>query len=73
VEPSASTGDTAVLRRRDHDALIKTCKDAADATALVEVRARQTAGDVEYVPVELVERIFVGGEHPFECGASSAA
>ena len=59
VEPIALTKDTAVLRRRDYDALIKAYEDAADALALAEVRARAAAGDAEYVPVELAERIFV--------------
>ena len=64
VEPIALTDDTAVLRRRDYDALIQAYEDAADALALAEVRTREAAGDAEYVPVELAERIFVGGEHP---------
>jgi DNA-binding XRE family transcriptional regulator len=64
VEPIALTKDTAVLRRRDYDALIKACEEAADALALAELRAREAAGEAEYVPVELAERIFVGGEHP---------
>jgi hypothetical protein len=64
VEPIALTKDTAVLRRRDYDALIRAYEDAADAAALAEVRAREAAGDAEYVPVELAERISVGGEHP---------
>ena len=64
VEPIALTDDTAVLRRRDYDALIQAYEDAADALALAEVRAREAAGDAEYVPIELAERIFVGGEHP---------
>jgi DNA-binding XRE family transcriptional regulator len=53
-----------VLRRRDYDALVKAYEDAADALALAEVRAREAAGDAEYVPIQLAERIFVGGEHP---------
>jgi DNA-binding XRE family transcriptional regulator len=64
VEPIALTDDTAVLRRRDYDALIQAYEDAADALALAEVRAREAAGDAEYVPIELAERTFVGGEHP---------
>ena len=64
VEPIALTEDTAVLRRRDYDALIQAYEDAADALALAEVRAREAAGDAEYVAVEFDERIFVGGEHP---------
>jgi DNA-binding XRE family transcriptional regulator len=64
VEPIALTEDTAVLRRRDYDALVKAYEDAADALALAEVRTREGAGDAEYVPVELAERIFVAGEHP---------
>jgi DNA-binding XRE family transcriptional regulator len=64
VEPIALTADTAVLRRRDYEALVKAYEDAADALALAEVRAREAAGDAEYVPIELAERIFVGDEHP---------
>ena len=64
VEPIALTDDTAVLRRRDYDALIKAYEDAADALALAEVRAREAAGVAEYVPVEIAERIFVADEHP---------
>jgi Helix-turn-helix domain len=64
VEPIALTDNTAVLRRRDYDALISAYEDAADALALAEVRAREAAGGAEYVPVELAERIFVAGEHP---------
>jgi hypothetical protein len=47
VEPVALTDDTAVVRRRDYDALIQACEDAADAVALTEVRAREAAGDAE--------------------------
>ena len=57
MEPIALTDDTAVLRRRDYDALVKAYEDAADALALKEVRAREAAGDAEYVPIELAERI----------------
>jgi DNA-binding XRE family transcriptional regulator len=64
VEPIALTDDTAVLRRRDYDALIEAYEDAADALALAEVRAREAAGAAEYAPVELAERIFVAGDHP---------
>jgi DNA-binding XRE family transcriptional regulator len=64
VEPIALTADTAVLRRRDYDALIHAYEQAADALVLAEVRAREAAGVAEYVPVELAERIFVVGEHP---------
>ena len=64
VEPIALTEDTAVLRRRDYDALIKAYEDAADALALADVRAREAAGNAEYVPVEIAEKIFVAGEHP---------
>jgi ribosome-binding protein aMBF1 (putative translation factor) len=64
VKPIALTEDTAVLRRRDYDALIQAYEDAADALALAEVRAREAAGDAEYVPVDLAERIFATGEHP---------
>lgn len=64
VEPIALTEDTAVLRRRDYDALIEAYENAAEALVLAEVRAREAAGAAEYVPVEIAERIFVGGDHP---------
>jgi DNA-binding XRE family transcriptional regulator len=64
VEPIALTDDTAVLRRRDYDALIQAYEEAADALGLAEMRVREAAGDAEYVPVELAERIFLVGEHP---------
>ena len=44
VEPIALTEDTAVLRLRYYDALIKAYEDAADALALADVRAREAAG-----------------------------
>ncbi|MGH6917860.1 MAG: hypothetical protein ACREJ0_09160 [Geminicoccaceae bacterium] len=72
VEPIALTDDTAVLHRRDYDALIKAYEDAADALALTEVRARESTGDAEDVLVDLAERIFVGGEQPGS-GASIVA
>src|SRR5262245_38210953 len=64
VDPIALTDDTAVLRRRDYDALIQAYEEAADALGLAEMRVREAAGDAEYVPVELAERIFMVGEHP---------
>ena len=64
VEPIALTDDTAVLRRREYDALVQAYEEAADALALAEAPARGAAGAAEYVPVELAERIFVGCEHP---------
>lgn len=64
VEPIALTEDTAVLRRRDYDALMEAYENAADALALAEVHTREAAGDAEYVPGEIAERIFVAGEHP---------
>ena len=44
VEPIALAKGTAVLRRRDYDALIKAYEDAADALALAEVRAGSGRG-----------------------------
>ncbi len=41
VEPIALTADTAVLRRRDYDALLKAYEDAADALAMAEVRGKR--------------------------------
>ena len=70
VEPIALTTDTAVLRRRDYDALVKAYEDAADALALIEVRAREAAGDTEYVPIELAENFLSAASTRFGSGAS---
>ncbi|MGH6916927.1 MAG: helix-turn-helix domain-containing protein [Geminicoccaceae bacterium] len=63
IEPLELTKDTAVLRRRDDDALIEVYEDTADARAIADVRAREASGAAEYVPIELADRIFAG-EHP---------
>lgn len=63
IEPLELTKDTAVLRRRDYDALIEAYEEAVDARALADVRAREASGGAEYVPIELADRIFAG-EHP---------
>ena len=63
IEPIELTEDTAILRRFDYDALIEAYEEASDARALADVRAREASGEVEYVPIELADRIFAG-MHP---------
>jgi DNA-binding XRE family transcriptional regulator len=63
AEPLALTDEIVVLRRATYDALIAAVEDARDARALAELRAREGAGEAEYVPIELADRIFAG-EHP---------
>ena len=52
-----------MLRRATYDALMAAVEDARDARALADLRAREAAGEAEYVPIELADRIFAG-EHP---------
>ena len=63
AEPLALTDEIVVLRRATYDALMAAVEDARDARALAELRAREAAGEAEYVPIELADRIFAG-EHP---------
>jgi hypothetical protein len=73
VEPIALTDDTAFLQRRDYDALTTAYEVAADALALAEMRARKAAGDAEYVPVELAQRISSAASIRCGSGAGIAA
>ena len=63
AEPLALTDEIVVLRRATYDALIEAVEDARDARALADLRAREAAGEAEYVPIEPADRIFAG-EHP---------
>jgi DNA-binding XRE family transcriptional regulator len=63
AEPLALTDEIVVLRRATYDALMAALEDARDARAMADLRAREAAGEAEYVPIELADRIFAG-EHP---------
>jgi DNA-binding XRE family transcriptional regulator len=63
AKPLALTDEIVVLRRATYDALMAAVEDARDARALKDLRAREAAGEAEYVPIELADRIFAG-EHP---------
>ena len=63
AEPMAVTDEIVVLRRSTYDALIEAVEDALDARALVELRDREAAGEAEYVPIELADKM-LAGEHP---------
>jgi DNA-binding XRE family transcriptional regulator len=63
AEPLALTDEIVVLRRATYDALMAAVEDARDTRALADLRAREAAGEAEYVPIELADRIFAG-EHP---------
>ena len=63
AEPLALTDEIVVLRRATYDALMAAVEDARDARALADLRAREAAGEAEYVPIELADRIFAGA-HP---------
>jgi transcriptional regulator with XRE-family HTH domain len=63
AEPMAVTDEIVVLRRSTYDALIEAVEDALDARALAELRDREAAGEAEYVPIELADKM-LAGEHP---------
>ena len=61
--PLAETTDTMTLSRADYDAMLDALEDAADLTAVRDVSARVAAGQDEYVPTSVIERL-AAGEHP---------
>ena len=61
--PVAETADTVTLRRADYDAMLSALEDAADLAAVREVFARVAAGEDEYVPTAVIERL-AAGQHP---------
>ena len=60
VRPLAENGDTVLLRRTDYEALVRQAENAADAMQIREAEARVAAGEDEYVPVELTQRLMAG-------------
>lgn len=60
VRPLAENGDTVLLRRADYETLVRRAEDAADALQIREAEARVAAGEDEYVPVELTQRLMAG-------------
>jgi ribosome-binding protein aMBF1 (putative translation factor) len=60
VRPLAANGDTVLLRRTDYEALVRQAENAADAMQIREAEARVAAGEDEYVPVELTQRLMAG-------------
>ena len=62
ITPIAETDQTVTLSRADYDALLEALEDAEDiATARAAERA-VAAGESEYLPIEMVERL--SREHP---------
>ena len=51
------------LSRADYDAMLDALEDAADLAAVREVSAHVAAGQDEYVPSAVIERL-AAGEHP---------
>jgi DNA-binding Xre family transcriptional regulator len=60
VRPLAENGDTVLLRRADYEALVRQAENAADAVQIREAEARVAAGEDEYVPIELTQRLMAG-------------
>jgi Helix-turn-helix domain len=61
--PIAETADTVTLSRADYDAMLDALEDAADLAAIRDVSACVAAGQDEYVPTAVIERL-AAGEHP---------
>jgi hypothetical protein len=61
--PVAETADTVTLRRADYDAMVNALEEAADLATVREVAARVAAGEDEYVPTAVIERL-AAGQHP---------
>jgi hypothetical protein len=61
--PVAETADTVTLSRADYEAMLDALEDAADLAAIRDVSARVAAGQDEYVPSAVIERL-AAGEHP---------
>jgi ribosome-binding protein aMBF1 (putative translation factor) len=60
IRPLAEDGDTVLLRRTDYEALLRHAEDAADAAQVRAAEARVAAGEDEYVPLALTERLAAG-------------
>ncbi|MGE0260702.1 MAG: helix-turn-helix domain-containing protein [Alphaproteobacteria bacterium] len=63
-----STADTVTLSRAEYEAMIREIEDAEDLAAVAAAEAREAAlgkdvARADYLPVELVKRLFAG-EHP---------
>jgi ribosome-binding protein aMBF1 (putative translation factor) len=63
IRPLAEDGDTVLLSRADYEALVRHAEDAADAAEVRQAEARVAAGEDEYVPLALTERL-TAGESP---------
>lgn len=63
IHPIATTDETVTLSRADFEALVEALEDAEDLAVLRAAEARVTAGEGEYLPVEMVERL-AAGESP---------
>lgn len=63
IHPIAETADTVTLSRTDYEAMLEALEDAADIAAAQAAEARVAAGESEYLPIEMVERL-ANGEHP---------
>jgi len=63
IRPVDETDDTVTLRRADYQALLEEVEAAADVAAARDAEARVAAGESEYLPIAMVERL-AAGESP---------
>jgi DNA-binding XRE family transcriptional regulator len=69
IRPIAETAETVTLSRADFEAMLEALEDAEDvavleAAAAEEARVGKDVARAESLPVELVERMILGGESP---------
>ena len=60
IEPLAENDDTVTLRRTDYDALLAELENARDVAVIRDVAAKVAAGESEYVPIAVAERLSAG-------------
>jgi DNA-binding XRE family transcriptional regulator len=63
ITPIAMTKDTVTLSRVDYDSLLEALEDARDIAKIHAVETAVAAGETEYIPVDMAERL-LAGEHP---------
>lgn len=63
IRPITETADTVTLSRTDYEALLEALEDGIDIAAARAIEAAAAAGETEYLPVQMVERL-ASGEHP---------
>jgi ribosome-binding protein aMBF1 (putative translation factor) len=57
IRPIAETKETVTLSRADYEAILEALEDAEDIAAARGAEAAVKAGESEYLPIEMIERL----------------